>query len=326
MCALFLALIAAAQTPPVEFPVTALKPALAEARAADRLVVAEFWTMKTEPSRSYRTTTLSSPAVLGWLGTHAVGARVNVDFNAKICAQLAVVDVPTLLVLDAGAVVWGRIAGEKKPEEIVAELEAARVARTAFAEAEAALASAPDDARALRTRVESLVRNEKPAEAEKALAHLARVSRETQGREALALRIGDLYFAARQDPDAKRIYVQAADWARTGDKNVRPPAVIALAAIELRGNRPDKAVEILLILLGESDRFPERSKALFILGEAYLTKLGDRAKAKEALLRLRENYNDRYSEAAKSLLRYIELQEKGLISPDGDDFGPTSAK
>ncbi len=309
-------LLAAAQAPPVEFPVTALKPALAEARAAGRLVVAEFWTMKTEPSRSYRTRTLSAPAVLAWLATHGVGARVNADFNAKICAQLAVADVPTLLVLDPGASVWGRIAGEKKPEDIVVELEAARAARAAFAEAEATLASAPDDARALRVRVEGLLRNEKPAEAEKALAHLARVHREAQGREALALRIGDLFFAARQDADARRIYMQAADWARNGDRSVRPPAVIALAAIELRGNRPDSAAKIIEILLGESDRFPERSKALFMLGETYLTKLGDRAKAKEVLLRLTDNYADRYAEAAGSLLRYIELQEQGVIGAD----------
>ena len=316
MTLVFCVLLGAAQAPPVEFPATALKPALAEAQAADRLVVAEFWTMKTEPSRSYRARTLSSPAVLAWLAAHGVGARVNLDFNAKICAQLAVVDVPTLLVLDSDARVWGRIAGEKKPEEIVAELEAARVARAAFAAAEATLASAPEDAAALRARVEGLLRNENPAEAEKALLHLARVSRETRGREALALRIGNLYFLARKDAAARRVYMQAADWARGGDWSVRPPAVIALAAIELRGNRPDSAVRLLEVLLDESDRFPERSQALFVLGETYLTKLRDRAKAKEILRRLSENYADRYAQAAQTLLRYIALHEQGMIGDD----------
>jgi len=93
-------------------------------------------------------------------------------------------------------------------------------------------------------------------------------------------------------------------------------AVIALAAIELRGNRPDSAVRLLEVLLDESDRFPERSQALFVLGETYLTKLRDRAKAKEILRRLSENYADRYAQAAQTLLRYIALQEQGMIGDD----------
>jgi tetratricopeptide (TPR) repeat protein len=313
VCALALFLT---QETPAEFPKTPLLQAVEEAKARDRLILAEFWTLKSEPSRSYATTTLGAAPVLAWLGANGVGARVNLEFNKKICTQLGVVEAPTLLVLDAGLARWARIEGAKRPEEIVAELDAARAARKAFKDAEAVLATAPDDANALRTRTDGLIRGENAVEAEKTLRRLAALEAGKAGREDLALRIGMVYYAQRRDKDATRILLEAADWARSGNKDARPPAVVTLAAIELRANRPDRAVEALELLLKEQDRFPDRSKALFMLGETYLNKLKDRAKAKEALRTLVENHADRFSEAGKTLLRYIELQEKGIIATD----------
>lgn len=321
LCAFVLVL---AQETPGEFPKTPLKLAIEEAKAQNRLVVAEFWTMKTEPSRSYAKTALAAPPVLAWLGQHGVGARVNADFNKKLCAQLSVVDLPTLLVLDADLALWARIEGERKPADIAAELEAARNARAAFAQAETTLKDTPDDIAALRTRIDGLIRREDPVEAEKTLMRCANTDAGRLGREDLALRVGNLYYLKRLDKEATRVLLLAADWARGGNKEARPQAIVALAAIELRANKPDKAVEILELLLKEFDRFPDRSKALFMLGETYLNKLEARAKAKEVLLRLRDNYADRFSEAAKSLLSYIELLDKGLIGTD--DAAPDDAK
>ncbi len=313
-----------AQETPSEFPRTPLKPAVVEAKAKDRLIVVEFWTMKAEPSRSYRQKTLGAAPVLAWLGLYGVGARVNVEFNKKLCTQLEVVETPTVLVLDADLARWTRIEGEKKTEEIAAELEAARTARTAFLQAEATLKTAPDDPAALRARAGGFIRREDGPEAEKTLQHLAEVDAGRQGCEDLALRLGNLYYRQRRDKEAVRVLLLAADWARSGNKEVRPQAIVALAALELRADRPDKAVEALELLLKESNRFPDRSKALFILGETYLNKLKDRTRAREVLLRLRDNYSDRFAEAATSLLHYMELQDKGVIGTD--DAAPKDAK
>ena len=88
------------------FPTTPLKAAVEAARSQERVILTEFWSFDAEPSRSYASKVLSQPSVTAWLAEHAVGARVNADFNRKLRADLAVKELPTLLVLDADLRLW----------------------------------------------------------------------------------------------------------------------------------------------------------------------------------------------------------------------------
>lgn len=297
------------------FPVAALKPAVEDAIARDRLILVEFWSFKTEPSRSYREKVLSTPPVMAWLAEHGVGARVNVDFNKKLCGQLHVDQVPTLLVLDAGLARWARLTGPTAPEEIVKELEAARAARTAFTEAVKALETRPEDPGVLARVLRGYLRQEDPRRAEAAMKTLrAADPRQEAGAHAgFALAIAQLLEARKADDEALRLYVDAADWARGGASTVRPDAIIHSAVIRIRQGRPEPAVKALALLLEETPEFPARSKALFVLAETCITKLDDVDRALPYLDELTRRHRDSFAQYGRTLAKYATMKKEGLI-------------
>jgi tetratricopeptide (TPR) repeat protein len=299
--------------PAAAFPTTPLKPAVEAARAENRLVVAEFWTFNAEPSRSYAQKILSQPPVMAWVEEHARGARVNADFNRKLSADFHVQELPTLLVMDSTAQVWGRITGPRRPEEIVKELGAILADREAFAEAQKALAAKPDDAAALAKLVTGFIRQEKPKEAEEALLRLraADPTGAVACHEALAFAIADAILEPRRNiPEAIRLFKVAADWAERGKKEIRENALFRLANLKLLEGDFSAAAKLLELLLAESPRFPDRSKALYVLGLVYVRDLKDKAKGKTILLDLAKHYADRFSVAAEKLLESIALEEQ----------------
>ena len=63
---------------------------------------------------------------------------------------------------------------------------------------------------------------------------------------------------------------------------------------------------MLELLLEEFERFPERSKALYVLGLTYVRELKQPKKGIPHLKRVRDRYADRFSLAAEKLLENIE--------------------
>ncbi len=298
---------------PTEFPVVALKPALEMAREQQRFVLAEFWTYTAEPSRSYARKVLSRPAVLQWLGKCAVGARVNADFNKKLRTRFAVKDLPTLLLFDADLRLWCRITGPRKPKEIVTELEAARADHRAFYEAQAILQTTPRDSRALAAQVTGYLRQENAEQAEKALMELRTADPDGTAacQEKLAFAIADQILEPRGDlPGAIRLFALAADWSRTGKRELRQKAVFRLANLKLREGEYEKTVELLELLLKESKEFPDRSKAMFVLGTTYVRQLKNYKKGRVILQQLVKQHADRWAVEAEKFLDVLNLQQE----------------
>ena len=295
------------------FPATALKPALAEARDGDRLVVAEFWTFGAEPSRSYRTKELSRPEVLAFLENHAVGARVNADFNPSLKKRYFVKELPTVLLLDGNAVLWGRVTGAVPAPKLVERLEDARKERAAFFAARRTLEQSPGDAAALLAIFKGYLRREEADKAEEALTNLRRADpeAETARPEELAFAIAAEILEPRRDlANAVRLYAQAADWARSGNREIRSAALFHVANLKLAAGEPQVTAEVLRLLLEEFPRFPDRSKALYVLGLTYVRELKQPDKGEPYLKEARDSYSDRFSEAAATLLENLALYKK----------------
>lgn len=305
-------LLSFAQT--VEFPATPLRIAIEAARTERRLILAEFWTFNVEPSRSYAERVLSQRPLLDWLAQNAVGARVNADFNRKLRDRFAVKDLPTLILFDSDLRIWCRIAGPKKAEEILKALEEALADRLAFSKAREILEADPREPRALSSLVKGYLRQEDAAEAESALVRLreADPAGSAACHEGFAFDIASGILEPRGNvKEAIRVFALAADWARKGKKEVREKALFHLASLKLLGGEPEAAAEVLELLLGESERFPDRSKALYTLGWIYVHDLKETKleKGKQVLRRLMEGYADRFSVEAEKLLEALDADE-----------------
>jgi len=301
---------------PVSFPKTALKPAIKEAQRTHKLILVEFWTFNTEPSRSYSEKVLGTPTVLNWLAAHALGARVNFDFNASLCKRFFVKEVPTLLLLDEKLRVWARITGSRRPAEIVRELDRALKERAAFRRALKVLKENPKDGAALLDLYRGYLRQENAKQAEAALLKLKDVDPEgkllppAEGAFDIAARILE---PRRQTNQAIRLFTRAAEWARKRNPEVRRDALFRLANLKLLEGEPDTAAKLLELLLSEFKRFPDRSKALYVLGLIYVRDLKETKKGKKVLIEVRDRYADRFSLAAERLLDLVARREKGEI-------------
>jgi hypothetical protein len=301
------------------FPVTPLRAAVETARQENRLVLAEFWTFDAEPSRSYAAKVLGQEPVLVWLAAHGIGARVNTDFNKKLAERFVIKETPTLLVLDGQLALWGRIAGPRSPQDIAAALAAIVADRRAFLEAQERLPGDPANAVELSKLLRGYVRQENGREAEAILGRLraADPAGAATRPEVLAFAIGDAIYEPRKQLDeAIRVYYQAAEWAKSRNREIREQALFRLANLKLFAHEPEKTVELLELLLKESPEFPERSKAMYVLGITCCKEFGPEArdrieKGKKILAELGDTYADRFAVEAEKFLDSIDkMQEK----------------
>jgi len=298
-------LISAPQT----FPKTALKPALKEAKKLNRLILAEFWTFNTEPSRSYAERVLSDPAILRWLSRNAVGARVNVDFNKTLRERFFVKKVPCLLLLDTDLHIWARIEGPKRPEQILKVLNQALSEKKAFEQAESDLKRNPNDIEALLKRFRGFLRREEGKNAEAVLKRLRSLDPESKkvpyGR--LAFELAARVYEPRKQVDAAiRLYSEAARWAAGRKPSLRCDSLFRAANLKLFQKEFETAAKLLELLLKEFKRFPDRSKAMYTLGLIYVRHLKQIERGREILEKVRDGYADRFALAAEKLLDLID--------------------
>lgn len=302
------------------FPRTALKKAQPQAQSAQRFLLVEFWTYNTPESRVFHKKVLSNPKVLTWLNQHAVGARINFDFNKRLRTHFHVKDLPSVLLLDGDLRIWGRAAGAIKPDSLIKTLEKGRAMRDAFLAAQKKLKQSPNDPAQLLALVKGYIHQEDGKTAQSHLMQLCKVDPGFQSGplEKLAFDIGHVLDGRHQNVQAKKSYHLAATWAKNRNHAVRAASLYHLAVLQLRTKQPDKAMQLLELLLDEFDPMPKATEALFIpkrsevmyvLATQYIKDANDMSRGVALLKKVVNNYGDRFSEAAEKLLALTELQK-----------------
>lgn len=103
--------------PPV-FADLAFVDAVDRARAERKLLLVDATAAWCGPCKMMDRTTWLDPAVVAWLGEHAIAIQIDVDANKNVAGELRIKAMPTIIAFVDGTE-FDRVVGAKKPKELL---------------------------------------------------------------------------------------------------------------------------------------------------------------------------------------------------------------
>jgi len=106
-----------------------LEQARAQALEEKKLLLIDFTAEWCAPCQVMDESTWVDPAVVQWLGAHAVAVQVDVDAQEEIARSFQIEAMPTLVILREGKE-FARVDGYQEPGELLEWLEGVRQGKT----------------------------------------------------------------------------------------------------------------------------------------------------------------------------------------------------